>query len=140
MLRKPLLNILASTRCYTSADIDTNRGERQFLLAVKVYDLASSQVGLSESESGYLSQLSIIMAIPSGEYIIENARNHNWVILRNANEDEDVIAGTYADENAGHKVNQFVIFISMEYRDSFSSTVVHQKTPKWNILSSKPAL
>jgi hypothetical protein len=49
------------------------------------------------------------MALPSGVYIIENAYNHNWAILRNANDYEDVISGTDADDNAGHKViNQFV--------------------------------
>jgi hypothetical protein len=56
------------------------------------------------------------MAIPSGEYIIENVYNRNWAVLSNDNDYEDVIAGTDADESAGHKViNQFVIFISMEY-------------------------
>jgi hypothetical protein len=44
------------------------------------------------------------MALPSGVYIIENAYNHNWAILKNNNDDEDVISGTDADENIGHKV------------------------------------
>jgi hypothetical protein len=45
-----------------------------------------------------------IMALPSGVYIIENVNNRNWAILKNDNEDEDVISGTDADENSGHKV------------------------------------
>jgi hypothetical protein len=38
-----------------------------------------------------------------------NTYNHNLAILRNANDEEDVISGTDADENAEHKViNQFL--------------------------------
>jgi hypothetical protein len=109
----------------------------EVLAMVKMMNQETS-AAVSESESGYLShQRSMIMAIPSGEYIIENAHNINWAILRNANDYEDVRAGTDADESAGHKViNQLVIFISMEYRDTFPSTVVHQKTLQRNILSS----
>jgi hypothetical protein len=55
----------------------------------------------------YLSHLGIersLMDLPSGVYTIENARNRNWAILVNDNDEDDVISGTDGDENAGHKV------------------------------------
>jgi hypothetical protein len=44
------------------------------------------------------------MALPSGVYIIENVRNRNWAILTNDNDGDDVISGTDADTDEGHKV------------------------------------
>jgi hypothetical protein len=43
------------------------------------------------------------MAFPSGVYIVENVQNRNWAILKN-DDDGDVISGTDADTNIGHKV------------------------------------
>jgi hypothetical protein len=77
------------------------------------------------------------MALPSGVYIIQNAYNHNWAILKNDNDDEDVISGTDADENAGYKViNQFLNSYRWNTEPAFPSTVAHQKTFQRNILSS----
>jgi hypothetical protein len=45
-----------------------------------------------------------LMDIPSGVYTIENAHNRNWAVLLNDNDGDDVISGTDADDNAGHKV------------------------------------
>jgi hypothetical protein len=42
--------------------------------------------------------------LSSGVYIIENAPNRNWAILLGENDGDNVISGTDADENAGHKV------------------------------------
>jgi hypothetical protein len=50
------------------------------------------------------------MALPSGVYIIENVQNHNWAILTNDNDGDDVVSGTDADPNVGHKVE--CLFIS----------------------------
>jgi hypothetical protein len=44
------------------------------------------------------------MDLPSGVYTIENVQNRNWAILLNDNDGDDVISGTDADENVGHKV------------------------------------
>lgn len=44
------------------------------------------------------------MDLPSGAYFIENAHNRNWAILVNDNDGDDVISGTDADQDAGHKV------------------------------------
>jgi hypothetical protein len=44
------------------------------------------------------------MDLPSGVYTIENAHNRNWAILLGKTDGDNVISGTDADENAGHKV------------------------------------
>jgi hypothetical protein len=44
------------------------------------------------------------MELSSGVYIIENVHNRNWAVLTNDNDGDDVISGTDADENIGHKV------------------------------------
>jgi hypothetical protein len=77
------------------------------------------------------------MALPPGVYIIENAYHRNWAILKNNNDDEDVISGTDADENAGHKViNQFVNSYRWNTETTFPSTVGRQKTLQRSIPSS----
>jgi hypothetical protein len=53
------------------------------------------------------------MALPSGAYIIENVHNRNWAILTNDNDGDDVLSGTDADTNSGHKVERLLIFCSV---------------------------
>jgi hypothetical protein len=57
------------------------------------------------------------MALPTGVYIIENVRNRNWAILTNDNDGDDVLSGTDADTDAGHKVSvlHLSFFPSVQY-------------------------
>jgi hypothetical protein len=52
------------------------------------------------------------MELPSGVYTIENAHNRNWAILVNDNDGDDVLSGTDADENAGHKVRSLTVIFA----------------------------
>jgi hypothetical protein len=52
------------------------------------------------------------MALPSGAYIIENVHNRNWAILTNDNDGDDVLSGTDADTDLGHKVERLFMFYS----------------------------
>jgi hypothetical protein len=51
------------------------------------------------------------MALPSGVYVIENVQNHNWAILVNDNDGDDVISGTDADTSTGHKVESLFLIV-----------------------------
>jgi hypothetical protein len=42
-------------------------------------------------------------------YILENVHTRNWAVLMNDNDGDDVISGTDADEDAGHKVGCLLI-------------------------------
>jgi hypothetical protein len=54
------------------------------------------------------------MALSPG-YILENVHNRNWAIITNDNDGDDVISGTDADENAGHKVECFYFYSCSSY-------------------------
>jgi hypothetical protein len=73
------------------------------------------------------------MALPSGVYIIENVRNRNWAILTSDNDGDDVLSGTDANTNSGHKVERLSIFFSMMANDC---SVGDQKASQWNISPS----
>jgi hypothetical protein len=75
------------------------------------------------------------MDLPSGTYFIENARNRNWAILVNDNDGDDVISGTDADKNAGHKVESLVhpVLGKSVDKPDFSGSVGYSETAQWNI-------
>jgi hypothetical protein len=46
------------------------------------------------------------MALPSGIYTIKNVKNNNWAMLLNADDGDDVVAGSH---EGGEKVSPFVV-------------------------------
>jgi hypothetical protein len=60
------------------------------------------------------------MALPSGLYVIENVHNRNWAILTNDNDGDDVLSGTDADTDSGHKVECLFMFYSLTTNELLS--------------------
>ena len=77
------------------------------------------------------------MALSSGIYTIENAKNSNWAMLLDGHDKGEVVAGSSASPNVGEKVSRLKANMKLTAKLNQALPVVYQATGERNLYSTE---